>query len=295
MKKFTSLTIVLELLLVVSLSSCQKDKIGVYAPEKKIQRIYYSSNYTDKTPYQHWEWNGDQLNSITHYSDYYLKANTWVESFTYEGKRVKRVDNYTESEYITYEYDGNHLKSATMYHKNTIICTWEASYEGEHISKLTGNFYHYFKNRATSHLNPLSHLLPPDICENVVKHEQQLASQRHQEETVTLVLLLTWTGDDISKIIFTGDGEYVEFQLKYDDKKCPLYGFMGDLLDYVSNFDSGHTGFTKHNITTIIATEGHESDTLRFAYQYDSDKYPVLQTSYFTYDPDEKRVLYYEY
>ena len=296
MKTFKTLTIAMGLLLALSFTSCQKEKAGVYSPKKKIQQIYFSWSDTEKEPFQHWEWNGDQLSSITHYSDFDLKDDTWIEKFTYENNRVSRVDNYTNSEYITYAYDGDHLKSATVFYRNAIACTWEVSYEGDKISKLTGTFYNsYKKNGATLHLNPLSHLLPPDICANVAKHEQQLVKQRHQEEIYTFVLLLTWTDNNISKIVCTGDGEYMDFQLQYDNKNCPWYGFIGGLEDYLINFTSGHTGFTKNNVTEIILTEDNYVDTLRFAYQYDSDKYPVLQTRYFTDDPDDKGVLYFEY
>ncbi len=276
------------------MTSCQKDKTGVYTPKKKIQRIYLSSDYLDKTPFQHWEWNDDKLNTITHYSESGYKGANWIEYFTYDGNRIIRVDNYTNSEYITYEYDGNHLKSATVYFRNSIVCTWTASYDGDHINKLTGTIYEpFFKENL--HLDPLSHLLPPTVCDNVVKCEQQMAQERHQQETFTLVLLLTWTDDNISNIVFTGEGDYVDFQLQYDDKNCPWYNFMGGLEDYLLNFTTGHTGFTKHNITSMIVTEGDYSDTLRFAYQYDSDKYPILQTMYYVDEPDDKTVLYYEY
>ena len=104
-----------------------------------------------------------QAHSITHYSDFDFKADTWVENFTYDNNnRVTRVDNYTNSEYITYEYDGNHLKTATVFYRNAIACTWAISYDGDKISKMMGTFYDDFKkDGATLHLNPLSHLLPP--------------------------------------------------------------------------------------------------------------------------------------
>ena len=297
MKTFKSMRIVVGLLLIASLTSCHKDKTGAYAPKKKIQQIYYSWKNTEKEPFQHWEWSNDHLSSITHYSDFdFKKDEKWIENFTYENDRVIRVDNYTNSEYITYDYDGDHLKWATVFYRNAIACTWAISYDGDKISKMTGTFYDTYKKAgAKQHLNPLSHLLPADLCESIAKCEQRMASQRHEEETYTIALLLTWTDNNISKLVYTGDGDYMDFQLQYDDKNCPLYGFMGGLEDYMINFSSGHTGFTKNNVTSIIMTEDGYADTLRYAYQYDSDKYPVLQTMYYTDDPDDKQVLYFEY
>lgn len=297
MKTLKTMGIMTGLLLAVSFTSCQKEKPGVYSPKKKIQQIYCSTSYSDKEPFQHWEWNGDKLNSITHYSDFDLKSDTWVEDFTYDdNNRVIRVDNYTNSEYITYEYDGKHLKSATVFYRNTIVCTWTMTYDGDKISKMTGTFYDsYKKDGATLHLNPLSHLLSPKVYEKIAKCERQMAEQRHQEETYSFVLLFTWTDNNISKIVLTGDGEYMDFQLQYDDKNCPLYGFMGGLEDYLINFTSGHTGFTKNNVTRIIMTEDDYADTICYSYQYNSDKYPVLQTMYNLDNIDYKQVLYFEY
>lgn len=296
MRNAKSSSILLFLLLAASLTSCQKDKIGVYAPKKQIKQIYYSSSHSDKQPFQHWEWNDKQLNSITHYENFGFKANAWIENFTYENDRVVRIDNYTNSEYITYEYDGDHLKSATVFYRNAIVCTWAVSYEGDKISKLLGTIYDsYYKDGVTLHLNPLSHLLPPNVCENVMKCEQQMVQQTRQKDTFTIAILLTWTDDNISKLVFTGDGDYIDMQLQYDDQNCPYYNFMGGLEDYVINFTSGHTGFTKNNVTTLILTEGHYVDTIRYAYQYDSDNYPILQTMFNINDTDDKQVIYFEY
>ena len=298
MKITKTLCIVLGILLAASFTSCQKEnnKAGVYAPKKKIQQVYYSADHLDKTPFEHLEWNGDKLNSITHYMDMGFKSDNWVEFFTYDDNRLTRVDNYTNSEYITYEYDGNHLKSATVFYRNAIACTWAISYEENHINKMVGTFYeYYYKDDATPHLNPLSHVLPQNIYQKVEKHQRQMEEQRHQKGNYTLVLLLSWTDDNISKLIITGDGEYAEIQMQYDDKNCPWYGFMGGLEDYLVNYTSGHTGFTKHNITSMVVTEGQYVDTVCFAYQYDSDKYPVLQTMYYLDDPDDKDILYFEY
>jgi hypothetical protein len=129
----------------------------------------------------------------------------------------------------------------------------------------------------------------------VAQCEQRLANQKGEQETFTIALLLTWTDNNISKIVCTGDGEYMDFQLQYDDKNCPWYGFMGGLEDYLINFTSGHTGFTKNNVTRIIMTEDDYADTICYAYQYNSEKYPVLQTMYESDDIDDKQVLYFEY
>ena len=295
--KTTKLTcLALGLLLTASLASCQKEQAGVYSPKNKIQRIYYASGGHEKEPFQHWDWNGDQLSSITHYEDFDFKKDVWIENFTYENNRVVRVDNFTNSEYITYEYDGDHLKTATVYFRNAIACTWAISYDGDHINKMVGTFFtDYKKNRAEMHLDPLSHLLTPKVCERIQKCERQMAEQRRHEETYSFVLLFTWSGDNISKIVFTGDGEYLDFQLQYDDMNCPWFGFLGGLEDFLINYVAGHTGFTKHNLTSMIVKKRHYIDTICFAYQYNSDKYPILQTMYESDDIDYKSVLYFEY
>lgn len=295
MKTSKTFSIALGLLLTVSLASCQKEvQPGAYSPKKKVQRIYYALSGQEKEPFQHWEWNGDHLSSITHYHDYGLKGDTWIEDFTYENNRITRVDNYTNSEYVTYDYDGDHLKTVTMFYQNSIISTWTISYDGKHINKMAGTLYGA-KKGAKLHLNPLSHLLPSDICANVTKHGQQMVEQCQKDDAISVVLLLTWTDDNISKVVYTGDGEYLNMQLQYDDMNCPWYGFLGGLEDYLVNFSTGHTGFTQHNLTSIVITEDQYVDSVCFAYQYDSDKYPVFQTMYYADDIDDKTILYFEY
>ena len=293
MKHFKSF-IALGILLTLGLAACHKDKTGVYQPKKKIQQIYYSSNHIPKTPYQLWDWNGNQLSSVTHYQ--HNMKSEWIESFSYDNGRISRVDNYNNNEYVTYEYDGDQLKSATLFYRNTIICTWTTSYNNDKLSKLIGTIYEGFKaNRARLTLDPLSGLLPQELSQQVAQREQQQVMRNTTDEPITLVLLLTWDGEHIDKLVFTGDGDYMSFQMEYDDKICPMYGFMGCMEDYYTNFGTGHTGFTKNNVTRMIVTEDHYVDTLCFAYQYDADKYPVLQTIYYADEPDNKMVLYYEY
>lgn len=294
MKTINALTLLLGALLIASLPSCKKDPIGTYSPKKKIQKIFVSMPKVEKIPYQDWEWNDKQLNTITHYTSH---GQAWVEQFTYENNRIARVDNYTESEYLTYNYDGDRLKSVTVYYRNVIVCTWAVTYTDKKISKLAGTIYddYYKKDGAEMHLDPLAHLFPTNVCERIELCRQQQATQRRADDTYTINLLLTWEGDNISKIIYTGEGDYVSFELEYDNQHCPMYGLLGSLEDYIYDFTYGHTCFSKNNATRIISKEGHEADTLCFAYQYDADGYPLLQTAYFTDEPDEKNVLYYEY
>ena len=287
--------IVAGLLLIGCLASCQKEKAGAYTPKKKIQRMYYAEYGEEKQPFQHWDWNGDQLSSITHYTDIDMKGDTWIENFTYENDRITRVDNYTHQEYITYDYDGDHLKTATVYYENEIVCTWNVTYDGNHISKMSGILYDYKKHGHEMRLNPLTHLLPYDICNSITQCEQKTVRHHHSKDAFNITLLLTWTNDNLSKIVLTGEDEYEEFQLHYDDKNCPFYGFMGGFEDYLTNFSTGHTGFTRHNVTALILNEDYYSDSICYAYQYDKDKYPVLQTLYYADEPDYKQVLYYEY
>lgn len=295
MKTFKIFSLALGLFLIGCLSGCQKDKAGVYQPKKKIQQIFYSYPDMNKSPYQIWEWSGDQLSTVTHYPDPFFKSN-WMELFTYENGRISRVDNLSNKEYITYDYADDQLKSATLFYHNSIISSWTASYDNGKLSKLTGTIYDGFKkDHAQLTLDPLAGLLPKEVGQQVTQRQQQQAMRSNSDEPMTFLLLLTWNDNHIEKLICVGDGESMTFKMQYDDKICPFYGFMGGLEDYYFNFTTGHTGFTKNNVTRIILTEDQYVDTICYAYQYDADKYPILQTMYYTDDPDDKMVLYYEY
>lgn len=294
MKTTKTMAITIGLLLALSFTACQKEKAGVYSPKKKIQQIYYTWNGSEKKPYQHWVWDGDRLNSITHYAGF-GKRYDWEEVFTYENNRLKRVDDYSDSEYITYDYDGDHLRTATVFYYNSIECTWTVGYEGNHITRLTGTFYDKNKCDHELRLNPLSHLFSHDLCARIAQCQHQTVSHRHNEYNYTLSLQLIWDGDNISKIVYSADDDQITLQMQYDDKCCPWYGFMGSLEEYLSNFQTGHTSFTKHNVTSMVYMEEYDTDTMCYAYQYDSDNYPILQTMYLSGDVDEKTVFYYEY
>lgn len=282
------------LLLALGLTACHKDKAGIYQPKKKIQQIYYSEANSDKIPFQVWDWSGSQLSSITHFES--LMKSTWTEHFTYDNGRLSRVDNYNNKEYITYDYADDQLKTANIFYRNTLVCTWTASYDNGKLNKLTGTIYEGYKaSRAELTLDPLAGLLPKEVSQQVAQREQQQALRSTTDEPMTLVLLLTWDNDQIHKIIAISDELSMSFMMQYDDKNCPFNGFMGGLEDYYTNFSTGHTGFTKNNVTQIVVNEGQHNDTVCYAYQYDADKYPILQTMYEAAYPDDKMVLYYEY
>lgn len=295
MKTLRTMAVALWVVVALSCVSCQKEKAGVYAPKKKIQRIYYSWNSTEKLPYQQWEWEDDRISSITHYANFQLKDDTWEEVFTYEDNRIKRVDNLSDGEYITYEYSDNHLRAATVCYHNYTECTWAVGYDGDHITKLTGTFYGKKKCSHEMHLNPLSHLFSPNLCACIAQCEQHTAHHRHHDGNYTISMQLVWEGGNISQIVYSDNHDVYTLQFQYDDKRSPWYGFMGGLDDYMTSLEAGSTTFAQHNVTTMVYKEEYYTDTICYSYQYDSDKYPILQTRYIAGYPDEKRVLYYEY
>jgi hypothetical protein len=106
---------------------------------------------------------------------------------------------------------------------------------------------------------------------------------------------LTWTGDNISKIVISFDEGIISLVMEYDNKNCPFYGLTGNPEDYMIDAIAGHNCFSKNNVTQLIYTEDHYVDTVRYAYQYNSDNYPILETLYNIKEEDSKNVYYYEY
>lgn len=296
MKTFKSLTMVLGLLLAATMTSCKPEPIEEPSSKLKVKQIYYSDPQTDKTPFQSWDWSEDHLVSITHYSDSYLKK-TWIETFTYENDKIIRVDNLTYDEHINYSYNEDQLKTATVFEDNDIICSWSISYDNNKISKLQGTFFdYYFKNKGSKKLlNPLSHLFPHNICECLETCQKQLMTNHRGNRNEIMNIILTWTGDNISKIIVSFDDVLTTLVMEYDDKQCPMYGMTGNLEDYIIGLSMGSTSFSKNNVKQIIFTEDDETDTIHFAYQYNNENYPILETMYDSENEDYKNVFYYEY
>lgn len=286
MTKFKTFTVLFGALLLASMTSCTKD--GIYTPSKKIRKVYESSTYTPKHLSQAWHWDDNLLATVEHYT--IIGDVGWTERYTYDGKRLIRVDNNNPTEYTLYNYDGNRLKSVDYYYHDILDATAAYEYSGTKISQATITYYHGYKKGDECGL--MSYLPFPDEIAEAAEKCLAKVVDNEQKSIRVMNLQFAWDGDNVSKIIVVIDDETSIVTMQYDNKNNPLKGFMSLLSWELDEVDDGDMYYSKNNVTSMffVFSDGDTED-MTFTYQYDSDNYPTMRTlsDYFQY------VTYYEY
>ena len=274
MNKLKPAAILLGVLVLTSLSSCKKEeKEGVYTPKMKIQRVYNASTYTEKYLSQSWNWDGKLLKSIDHY--WSGGSLSWTEDFTYESKRLVRVDDYVNSEYVTYSYDGNHLKSAEYYYKSSLASSTAYTYDNGKLSKMVVTDYGSKKSKKDSHLQNSVLPFQSEVVEVVSKFMAKASANRTEKDIDVFTLQFTWDGDNVSKITVTLEGYLASAALQYDSKNNPLKGFH-NLYSDIDEVE-GMLNWSKNNVTKMIVTESDgENEVIDYTYQYNDNDYPTM-------------------
>lgn len=274
-------------MLLLSMTSCNKDQDGVYNPKQKISKIYESSNWTynDGDTYntprhlsEQWEWDGKMLTSRTLFFESGSISSTYT--YTYEDKRISRMDysDLTQNVqgYLTFAYDGKELVSADLYEgwngRLDHLCTYRFTHTD---GKITAIDAAYVDKGSHGNLNSsmiLDVVLPLDFqAKNIVTYKKAKdVSNVYRYE-------LTWTGNNVSQIRMTA-GEYGgTIAYTYDDKKNPFYASWRSTWlveeDYV-----GVDIIQKNNpLTVTYNSTDYEQSNATYTYTYKND-YPETCT-----------------
>lgn len=288
MKRIKPTATLLGLLVMASLFSCTKE--GVYSPKKKIQRVYKSSTSTDKYLRQSWDWDGGLLEAINYYSS--GGSLSWTENFSYDGKRLVRVDDYLGSEYVTYAYDGKQLKSANYYYKGNLEASTAYTYANGKLSKMVMTEFGSKKSGKDSHLK--NKILPfqSEVVEAVNEFMAKSVVSRMEKDIYTFTLQFTWDGDNVSRFVATEEGYMATATLQYDAKINPMKGFHNLYSDVD---DDIMLNWSKNNVTKMIVTNSEgDNDVINFTYQYNNDEYPTMVIERYA-DDDYQYTTYYDY
>lgn len=302
-------------MLLLSMTSCNKHKDGVFNPKQKISAIYYSDRlqnswynsdtYTwedrdpDITPLhkdQEWIWDGKLLQQIRHYdTDGTIDA---TETFTYDGKKLVRAEyknNEGYGQYSTYEYDGKELTSAKSYGSDGLLrCIFELTHSDKKITDIKMTEYDYDKNvtdRAKRQLLSLRSILPMgQIGEKCIADCEARLKTKAASTYITRISL-TWTENNITRITYKwSDGDTDTYDYTYDNKKNPYYGFLSYyaeesiLAPYYSSENNVLTDDPSYPPYVYEYDKNDYPTSCVYTYSYSSDTYRYKSTSTTTYE-----------
>lgn len=249
-------------------AACHKD--GVYNPSKKISKIYYVFSSGTKHLDEVWTWNkNNTLEKIDFYDDGLYKT----YNFSYEKKRLVRMNDYGNNRSIEYKYDNKGLKEANYYRNGNLVETYTFTHKNGKISQITETYYGYKGGPDKYDLNALQFIIPDEMATAAFKTSKKI--KKDSKGTYTCTYDLTWTKNNITKMVYNDyeDGETYSYETQYDKKNNPFYGA------YLSfYFEENVLYQSKNNITRIEYTETEDGQTERsvinYEYTYDG-QWPI--------------------
>ncbi len=282
MKKITWLLTVF--VLVFAFTSCNKE--GKFSPKKKIDKIYYEQNNSNqgRTLSEMWHWNGKQLQSIDYYSNGALYS---TNNFTYTKGRITRIDDYKNSEYVEFIYDGGKLSKCSRYYEGKLIDECVFKHKGNKIVSISETYFYYYKqeNKDLKIVsNPLRFVLSESIVRVLDKNRAKAADSKGSQTYTTDI---EWDKDNISKVKVVDGNVIEEGKYTYDKKNNPFYGMLDEYFD--------HSYFSKNNEISATFTDYYEGEVstsvTNYTYTYDGN-YPIVKHAVYDY---ESWTYYYEY
>ena len=308
MKKITILVFACVALL---FSACQKE--GVFNPKKKISKIYTSSSYTvdgntttsNRTLTEEWTWNKNNTLAKT---DHHFGLYESTETYTYDKKRVVRIDGTTTdinfghsyTYRIEFKYNGKELSEAAYYDGDELQTKLVFTHQNGKISKI--ELVEIGMEDWEKHINSLHTLLPEHLYSGLEKMYKKRMSKSNTKDVSSIIWELTWDKDNISKSILTarwveGDEKDIA-EYKYDNFNNPFYGYLSPEMGEHSGADY----FSKNNIiqitTQYLSSDPEDegsTDIDNYSYTYEG-KYPVTCTHTETISKDSYTdITEYEY
>ena len=301
------------LALLASVSSCTKEKEGMYNPKQKIQTVYLDiKGYQEgelvflnpKYKSEDWTWNDNRIDRIDYYelatyygedSDTTVSQLAFTQLFSYDkGDRLTKSEILGEMNMVaTYTYDGNYLESITITEYNRPYLIYRFSRTDKKVTSIdiTVNEDEFKKgtsaDKAIKQLmraNPLRFVMSPEIAARTMTATQEctqrMAKKGCTKAEMTVTLNVEWDGENISKISGTAMDETMTMTFKYDNKNNPFYGLFG--IDFLLNESIvPYQAMSCHNIThltlTYVEDGEEESESADYSYTYNNKDFPTTK------------------
>ena len=251
-------------------SACHKE--GVYNPSKKISKIWFTDANGNRNLQESWSWNKDNtLDKIDYYSSGSL---AYTMNFTYEKKRLTRMNVYSANVYIDYTYNGKELKEVSLYSNGNLVDQYTFTYKSGKIARITDT---YFASKASGYdltISPLQYILPDEVYSTVDATCKMYPADN--KATTTSEYELTWEKNNLVRLLRTSTTSdlTVEMKASYDKKANPFYGAMTELF-FEDNVINGYE--SQNNILNAEVINTHASqvttNSINYEYSYDG-KYP---------------------
>ncbi|MDR3047145.1 MAG: hypothetical protein LBU51_05970 [Bacteroidales bacterium] len=291
-------TTAIALLVTCMISSCHKPD---YNPEKKISKIYTSSQYilmgdvvqeSPKLLQEEWIWDKNKLTTIN--------IEGGKIDFIYDKQNyLTEIDYYGGMERILFKYKNKQLHQILIQEVGfTYISIDVTKIDNKQITEMSMEFVGGSKNKNALHISdvisPISRYLFPQAISEVLSTSIKNMMNKNEEKilgNMVITLNISYSGDNISSIIQTNN--YYEDEsgitmYKYDKMNNPFY------KSFLYGMDNTFLT-SKNNITQI---EYSSEDPQNYTYKYDGE-WPVEQIRTYVYGYWDTEIViyttYYEY
>lgn len=266
----------MSILLVVSAVSCKKESLGLFMPQKKIDKIYVKSN-SGNVLRQEWSWNNGLLMKIDHYMSN-GKVIDYTEEFTYNGSRIVSVS--ARDERLDYYYEGEKLSRIEYSLKNAYKETYELVYGKSAVDKILITV-------EESGSKPDKRLLAPLWDDGLNACIADIAAKTDSKGVQRGEIRLRWDGGNVVRadmVRNTGStassDPTITFNYTYDKQKNPFGNLLSFNIDNMFDRTAVNGGFGANNIMSAYRTvfnddlNSYQTESWIYEYEYKS-KYPV--------------------
>ena len=284
---------------VLAFSACNKEKDGVYKPDKKISKVYYSSE-SEKYLTEHWHWKKGKVSSI----DYYNMSGSinYTFNFEYNGTRLEKVVLADEVDYyFKFSYDGKYLSKIEIYYEGILVEGGTVTHENNKITEIAwelqdGKSYSDKSEKSKRFLKMKTtamQLLFPDIDREYCL-QKIIQKNNAKAEKYNITEKFKWNGNNIIEFALEDETGKDVLKLQYDNKKnpfCGYYGYYGSAgIGIYGGILYPHVIFSENNLVCEYNAQTPDKK-IEYEYKYDGD-WPIEKKSrseYYSY------TYYYEY
>ena len=303
------------LALALAFTACKKDEDeNNNVQNRKIDKIYTEWAYyrpdadswvVQKHLSEVWEWDGEQLKSISYYNDggfYESKA-----SFSYQNNKLDNImmsNNTGDTGMWKYIYQNGMLVSVLEYVNSEQVADIQLAYTGNNVTKIAYTRNDLAKGNATTKplLNPIFYI-DASLYHKLLTYTER--ENNSKDWSGTYVYELEWEQGNCIRLKATLEGDTDVEDYIYDNKINPFHS------SFFGQHDPGHgvnlysycfpTSPNNISICKTSTTYGYEVIEA-YTYTYDGEYPIVLEKNLQSYTIDgvpqnwqQREVVYFEY